>query len=95
LDFFQSKHKNLIKTTELKIIAAPLGIEKIEGNSDGAQLKIATKHHLDPLKLIKLIQQKPKKYQLNGQDRLKIIFESSSMEERVAIIEELLQQLAH
>lgn len=87
--------KNLIKTTELKIIAAPLGIEKIEGNSDGAQLKIATKHHLDPLKLIKLIQQKPKKYQLNGQDRLKIIFESSSMEERVAIIEELLQQLAH
>ncbi len=86
--------RNLLHATALKLVAAPLGIRKIEANSDGVLLLIGSDHKLDPLKLITLIQQQPKRYQLSGQDRLRVVEEMESGEVRRERIEALLEQLA-
>lgn len=85
--------KNLIHATALKLVASPLGVKKIEISNDGAQLLISTNHKLDPLKLITMIQQQPKRYQLSGQDRLRVVEEMGDSGERREKIEELLDRL--
>lgn len=85
--------KNLIHATALKLVASPLGVKKIEISDDGAQLRIGTDHKLDPLKLITMIQQQPKQYQLSGQDRLRVVEEMGGSEDRREKIEELLGRL--
>ena len=86
--------RNLFDTTSLKLTATPLGIDKIEATTEEIQLVIGNQHQLDPLQLIKLIQQQPDRYRLRGQDRFSMTLESESVAERRAAIETLLDQLA-
>ncbi len=84
---------NLIHTTALKLLVTPLGIRKIEANESGARLHIGADHHLDPLKIITLIQQQPQRVKLNGQEKIELIVETDSIEARRTEIEKLLQEL--
>jgi transcription-repair coupling factor (superfamily II helicase) len=86
--------RNLLYSTALRLIATPLGVEKIEANDEGAQLHIGEQHRLEPLKIIQLIQQQPQRVRLNGQDRIQLIAELESVEQRKAQIEQLLTELA-
>ncbi len=85
--------RNLLHATALKLVAAPLGIRKIEANSEGAQLLIGSDHKLDPLKLITLIQQSPDQFQLGGQDLLRIRWNQEDAGERMREIVSLLLRL--
>jgi len=82
--------KNLIRITELKILANPLGIKKIDMYAQGGRIIFEEKPNIDPMKIIGLIQKKPAIYKLEGQTRLRIVKNLAAAEERFEAIESLL-----
>jgi transcription-repair coupling factor (superfamily II helicase) len=86
--------KNLIRVTELKLKAQPLGIKKIEAGPQGGRLIFAAQTNIDPLKIIDLIQKQSKIYKLDGQDKLRFIMPMVATEERITAVEKVLGKLA-
>lgn len=84
--------KNLVKLTELGLQAKALGIKKMELNARGGAIEFNPQAVLDPLKLIQLVQKKPKTYAL-APDRLKIHSASQTSAERLHLAGQLLQEL--
>ncbi len=85
--------KNLILITEIKLKANPLGIIKIDMHAKGGRIIFQENPNIDPMKIIQLIQTRPKQYQLDGQNKLKIIREFSDIAEKLRCIEGLLKTL--
>ncbi len=85
--------KNLFRITELKQKAAPLGIRKIEAGPGGGRILFGAEPHVDPLKIIQLIQKQPKTYKLDGKDKLRFIQELADGEARMQAVEKLLDTI--
>ncbi|MEJ2643660.1 MAG: transcription-repair coupling factor [Gammaproteobacteria bacterium] len=85
--------KNLFRTTELKLRAAPLGITKIEGGERGGRLLFAPQPHVDPGVNIALIQNQPERYKLDGADRLRFTGDMPEAEQRLDAVATLLATL--
>jgi transcription-repair coupling factor (superfamily II helicase) len=85
--------KNLFRITELKLRASPLGIRKIELGKLGGRFIFDEQPNIDPMKIIKLIQTKPKLYKLDGQERLRITSDLPDFAKRVEAAEGLLSAL--
>ncbi len=85
--------KNLFRTTELKLRAAPLGITKIEGGERGGRLLFAPQPHVDPGVIIALIQNQPERYKLDGADRLRFTGDMPEAEQRLDAVATLLATL--
>jgi transcription-repair coupling factor (superfamily II helicase) len=86
--------KNLFTITALKLQASPLGIKKIELGSKGGRFTFIREPDIDPMKLITLIQSKPGEYQLDGQERLKIIKPLLDFSAREKFVQKLLAHLS-
>jgi transcription-repair coupling factor (superfamily II helicase) len=86
--------KNLFRITELKLRASPLGIRKIELGKLGGRFIFEEQPNIDPMKIIRLIQVKPKLYKLDGQERLKVTCNLPDFTKRVEAVEELLSALS-
>jgi len=86
--------KTLFKITELKLLAQPLGIRKIEAGENGARLTFADKPSVDPGKIISLIQREPKVYKLDGQNKLRITKPLQDAAARIQAVEQILQTLS-
>ena len=63
--------RNLLAITELKLRVQPYGIKKIEAGPSGGRILFASDTTIDPTRLIKLIQTRPKEYKLDGGDKLR------------------------
>ncbi|MEN8170944.1 MAG: transcription-repair coupling factor [Pseudomonadota bacterium] len=85
--------KNLFAITEIKLRASPLGIKKIELGPRGGRFSFTPEPDIDPMKLISLIQTKPGEYQLDGQERLKIVKVLPEFEKRLQFCNQLLETL--
>ncbi|ODB86542.1 transcription-repair coupling factor [Candidatus Thiodiazotropha endoloripes] len=85
--------KNLFSITELKLRAHPLGIRKIEAGPKGARLLFDEQPKFDPATLIRLIQQKPNTYRLEGNDKLRYNAQLDNPLNRVDKIHQLLDRL--
>ncbi|MBV2120756.1 MAG: transcription-repair coupling factor [Candidatus Thiodiazotropha sp. (ex Ctena orbiculata)] len=85
--------KNLFSITELKLRAHPLGIRKIEAGPKGARLLFDEQPKFDPGTLIRLIQQKPNTYRLEGNDKLRYNAQLDNPLNRVEKIHQLLDRL--
>ncbi len=86
--------KTLFLVTELKILAKTYGILKITANDKGARILFNKTPKIDPGKLILLIQSEHQRYQLDGQDVIKIKMPLPQVETRVMAIDKLLQKIA-
>lgn len=86
--------KNLFWVTHLKLIAMPIGIRKIEVGARGGRILFGPAPKIDLPKLLQLIQQQPKTYQLDGQDKLRFNKEMDNVEERVEMVKSLLEELS-
>jgi len=86
--------KNLIRVTELKLMANPLGIKKIDMNAKGGRIIFDEKPNIDPMKIIGLIQKKPAIYKLDGQTKLRIVKDLESPDTRFDAIESLLKNFS-
>jgi len=64
--------KNLFEVTELKLQATPLGMKKIELGEQGGRIQFTPEPPIDPIQVIKLMQQQPRVYKLDAEHNLRI-----------------------
>ena len=86
--------KNLFALTELKLLATPLGIRKLELGANGGRVVFNAKPSIDPLTVIRMIQTLPKVYALDGQDKLKIKLQLEGTSERMRVAREIIGALS-
>jgi transcription-repair coupling factor (superfamily II helicase) len=85
--------KQLFAVASLKLMATPLGIRKLDFGANGGRIVFREKPEVDPMLIIKLIQQLPRVYKLDGQDKLKILLDLPGASERIRSAQEVLQLL--
>jgi len=85
--------KRLLGITELKLLATPLGVRKIDLGSEGGYLLFDDDPQLDPMKVVKLVQTQPQRYRLEGQNKLRLVWSQPDFAKRYATLVELLQHL--
>ena len=64
--------QNLFRVAELKLIAKPIGVKKIDLGPEGGSIQFHSYHAVDPTKIIHLIQQEPATYALKDEETLSI-----------------------
>ena len=86
--------KHLFIGAELKLAADPLGILKLELGERGGRVHFTAKPNIDPLHLIKLIQQQPRVYAMDGPDKLRLKLDLPDAASRIRTARLLLGYLA-
>ncbi|HFD13364.1 MAG TPA: transcription-repair coupling factor [Crenotrichaceae bacterium] len=86
--------KILFRIAELKLLAARLGIQKIDASAQGGRLLLGTEPRINFEALIQLIQTQPDQFKLDGQDKLRFYQEFSSEDDKIQYIEDLLERLS-
>ena len=85
--------KNLVRVTELKLLADQLGIVKIDAGPQGGKLEFSSSTPVDPMQLIQLIQSQPKRYKFEGSSVFKFQVPMNSDQDRFNTLEALLESL--
>ncbi|RDI97964.1 transcription-repair coupling factor [Dyella solisilvae] len=85
--------KQLFAVAQLKLMATPLGIRKLDFGANGGRITFRDKPEVDPMAIIRLIQSQPRVYKLDGQDKLKVNLELPGATERIRSAQEVLVQL--
>ncbi len=85
--------KTLFTLSALKQKAELLGILKIEASSKGGKIEFSDKPHVDPMKIIKLIQAKPKEFRLDGPTRLRFNLDHHETKDRIGLVEKILERI--
>ena len=84
---------HLLLVTELKLVAKPLGITRIQAAQQQGKIEFDANPNINAGALIQCIQLHPKRYQLEGPKRLKFLLDSTSHEARIHEIQALLVTL--
>lgn len=84
--------KNLFRITELKLLAEKIGIKKIESTAQGGRIEFQEPPHIDPSKIIQLLQEPKSIFKLDGSNRLKYTKETTSAAERIQAVKEILNR---
>ncbi|KJV36227.1 transcription-repair coupling factor [Luteibacter yeojuensis] len=85
--------KCLFAVAQLKLMATPLGIRKVDFGPAGGRITFREKPDIDPVALIRLIQQQPRIFKMDGQDKLRVIMELPGSAERIRAAQETLVSL--
>ena len=86
--------RNLFKLTETKLLAATLGVRKIDAGDRGGHIEFADSTNVNPLALVKLVQSEPGLYKLTNGNRLRFDVELTDYEERYLFVNNLIQHLS-
>ena len=86
--------RNLFKITQTKLLAAPLGIQKIDAGDRGGFIEFGDRTSINPLTLVKLVQAEPESYRLVNGTRLRFDIELPDHEERYEFVNKLIEHLA-
>ncbi len=84
---------NLYRVTRLKLQAVELGLKRLDAGPLGGVIEFTKEHTVDPDRVIRLIQQEPKTYRLDGPHRLRFSKRTDTPLERIAVCEALLTGL--
>ncbi|HZW86143.1 MAG TPA: transcription-repair coupling factor [Gallionella sp.] len=84
--------QTLLDSHQLRILAKPLGISKIDAPAEAIQIHFIPNPPIDPLRVLHLIQTKPH-YKLMGQDKLKIELVQGGITQRVLAIKKIFSEL--
>jgi len=85
--------KTLFSITALKLLAAQLGIMKIQAGGEAGSITFAERSRVDPTRLLKLIQSDTARYRLDGPYKLRFSWTLENPEKRIAALEKLLRRL--
>ena len=85
--------KCLFAVAQLKLMATPLGIRKVDFGASGGRVTFRDKPDIDPVALIRLIQTQPRIFKMDGQDKLRVIMELPGSAERIRTAQETLVSL--
>ncbi|MGW8309675.1 MAG: transcription-repair coupling factor [Thiogranum sp.] len=86
--------KQLFAITELKLLAVPLGIVRIDAGDSAGRLVFGPQPSVDPTTIVRLIQGQPDHYRLDGTDTIRFRFEMHDTGERVKRVSTLLTGLS-
>jgi transcription-repair coupling factor (superfamily II helicase) len=86
--------QSLFRSTYLKLRAAALGIRKIDAGATSGYLIFEEQNHIDPKRVLKLIQGRPKEYKLDGPLKLRFAHDARNEEKLFLRVEQLVEQLA-
>ena len=86
--------KHLMRIAEIRLRAAALGIDKIDAADKGGYVNFASDSSVDPLALVRLVQEKGPGYRMPGAHRLQFRESLDDVEARFAAIENMLARLA-
>ena len=86
--------KNFMRNAAIKLRAAALGVEKIDAADNGGYLVFGEDSRIDPVALVKLVQNESVTYRLKGSHRLQFRLDLSEPETRFETIENLLDRLS-
>ena len=82
--------RTLFALSGLKLMATPLGIRKLDFGANGGRITFRDKPEVDPMAIIRLIQQQPRVYKLDGQDKLRVTLDLPGASERIRSAQEVL-----
>jgi transcription-repair coupling factor (superfamily II helicase) len=85
--------KTLFAITWIKLLAAVLGIEKVQAGAKGGVIRFGQHARVDPSSLVKLVASAPDVYRLDGPFRLRFTWSSPNNDTRIENLEALLQRL--
>jgi len=85
--------KNLFAITSLKLLAQPYGIRKIDAGPQGGRILFSSTPKIDPVQIIQLIQQQPKRFKLDGSDKLRFIEDLSEPDNRADKVGNILKAI--
>ncbi|MGB5735438.1 MAG: transcription-repair coupling factor [Thiohalocapsa sp.] len=86
--------KNLFAVTQLKLKVQPLGVRKIEAGPHGGRVLFGEQPNIDHMRLIKLIQSRPKDYKLDqAAGALRFNMDMAEPGKRIAQVETVIGQL--
>ncbi len=85
--------KTLFAIHELRFKAKQIGIRKIDVYDQGGRLLFEESPNVDPMTIINLIQKQPKKFKLDGQDKLRFVEDMPEAEDRIVALDNLLDAL--
>ena len=85
--------KNLFRITELKLKAIELGLAKIDVAMENGRFEFGPDAKVDPLAIVKMVQNQPQQYKLEGADKLKFTLDMADTEVRFQTVESLMTQL--
>jgi len=85
--------KRLFELMKLKLRATPLGISRMDFGAQFGRASFIEKPQFDPMKIISLIQKQPAIYKLDNKQRLKIVKEMPDAENRLNVINQLIEHL--
>ncbi|MFK5891639.1 MAG: hypothetical protein QM504_00280, partial [Pseudomonadota bacterium] len=82
--------KNLFNITSLRLKATPLGIKDISFSDAGGRIVFEENPNIEPIKIISLIQNKPNKFKLEGNNKLRLLEKISDPSKRIDYLEQLI-----
>ena len=82
----------LLATHRLRLLARPLGIQKLDAGSDQITLQFGPNPPIEPITIINLIQ-KNRNYKLAGQDKISLLRHCANVNDKVAAVKEMIRQL--
>ncbi len=85
--------KNLFTQASIRVEAQRLGIAEIELNVAGGHLEFGSNTQVNPLTLVKLLQNNPTTYGLSGSSRLRITQDMPDLDDRKEFLTQLLATL--
>jgi transcription-repair coupling factor (superfamily II helicase) len=86
--------QSLFRATRLKLRAAELGIRKIDAGANSGYFVFEESNRVDPKRVLKMIQGKPKEYRLDGPLKLRFTHDARTEEKLFVRVEQLIEQLA-
>lgn len=86
--------KNLFLQASVRVRARRLGIAEIEASSAGGSIVFTDQTEVNPLTLVKLVQNAPKTYGLAGANKLRFNCPLDSLEARRVFVDDLLKTLS-
>ena len=85
---------NLFRISELKLLAKPMGIRKIEIGSEAGRILFGREPDIDTGNLVDLIQRKPDEFRFEGGNKLRLYGAFPTEEERFNIVSDMLALLS-
>jgi transcription-repair coupling factor (superfamily II helicase) len=86
--------QSLFRATRLKLRAAELGIRKIDAGASSGYFIFEEANKVDPKRVLKLIQGRPKEYRLDGPLKLRFSHDARTEEKLFTRVEQLVEQLS-
>jgi transcription-repair coupling factor (superfamily II helicase) len=82
--------KNLFSVTSLRLKATPLGINEISFSDIGGRMVFNDKPDIDPMKIISLVQSRPSKFRLDGNNKLRLLVKLEDGNKRIDYLNQLI-----